>query len=155
MDKKIRPRIRRLTPFPHHVVETKIELVVGKHLLRRLKRRSCRVLIRFGVIDLECREEGVFETDIDTNDGVDDGAGLVCFERGGDGEVGGSILQGGEGLKQLPRRGKGKKVRRTRLRMYTSLRLSIAPIMTALPFGSAARYCPGMIRLEPERPYVS
>jgi hypothetical protein len=31
----------------------------------------------------------------------------------------------------------------------------MAPIMTARPLGSVARYWPGTIRLEPDRPYVS
>lgn len=64
------------------MVETKIELVVGEHLLRRLERRSCRILIRLGVVDLEGSEQRVLETDIDADDRVNYGARLVSFERG-------------------------------------------------------------------------
>jgi hypothetical protein len=43
----------------------------------------------------------------------------------------------------------------SRFKMYTSFAFSIAAIITLLPFGSVAKYCPGTIRRAPDFPYVS
>jgi hypothetical protein len=41
------------------------------------------------------------------------------------------------------------------LSTYTNFCFSTAPMMQARPLGSAATYCPGTMRLQPERPNVS
>eukprot|EP00982_Pelagococcus_subviridis_P016710 31494-Pelagococcus_subviridis.AAC.27 len=43
----------------------------------------------------------------------------------------------------------------SRFSTYTILDFSIAPIITARPFGSTARNCPGTIRRQPLFPNVS
>lgn len=118
LHEQIRARVGRLAPFPHHMIETEVELVVSQelsdesprvslcarapkgqklragHLFRRLEGRARRVLIGFGVVDFEGGKHGVLEADVDADDRVDDGSWLVSLERGRDGQVGGGILSG-------------------------------------------------------------
>ena len=63
------------------------------YLLGGVERFSGRILVRLSVVHFESGEEGVLESDVESDDGMDDGLCLVRFERRGDGEIGGGVLE--------------------------------------------------------------
>lgn len=108
MDEKIRSGISRFTPFPHDVIQSEIELVVREHLqtrklsvfltceartergsreerknthlFRRIESSSSRILIRFRIVYFESCEERVLESDVYSDDRVNDCSRFVGFE---------------------------------------------------------------------------
>lgn len=90
-DKEISPVINRFSPLPGDVIEAEVELVEGEMLLGIESGLAGGILVRFGVVKLDGREDRVVKATINAGNGVGDGVGLVSFERGRDGEAGNGV----------------------------------------------------------------
>ncbi len=77
----VRPRISRLAPLAHNVIEPQIELVKRQHLFCALKCLAGRVAVGLFVARLERSVERVVVPDVDADERRDDRVGLVRLER--------------------------------------------------------------------------
>ena len=80
LQKHRRSPIHRIAPFPHDVVQTEIQLIVDQRLLEVFVCLPRGVLIAFGVVHFQRREDGIFVAHIETDQSKDQRLRLVCLE---------------------------------------------------------------------------